>query len=211
MARRTKEDALATRQQLLAAAEQVFAAKGVSRTSLQDIAQAAGTTRGAIYWHFDNKADLFNAMMEQAVLPMEQALQQIGHDARQDPLQELEHAMLQAMGSIAGDARTRQIFEIATSKVEYVDELLGVKARHAQACSNAAGETERSLREAAMRRGVSLPISPTVAAQGLQALMTGLIHTWILSPQVFDLVETTRAALRTYLAGLGLQIDDDAP
>ena len=211
MARRTKEEALATRQQLLAAAEQVFATKGVSRTSLQDIAQAAGTTRGAIYWHFDNKADLFNAMMEQAVLPMEQALQQIGHDARQDPLLELERAMLQAMGSIAEDTRTRRIFEIATSKVEYVDEMLAVKARHAQSCMNAAGETERSLREAAARRGVQLPISPVVAAQGLQALMMGLIHTWILSPQVFDLVETTRAALRTYLAGLGLQIGVDPP
>ena len=71
MARRTKEDALATRHQLLDAAERVFAEKGVSRTSLNDIAQAAGASRGAIYWHFKNKADLFNAMLERITLPME--------------------------------------------------------------------------------------------------------------------------------------------
>ena len=117
-------------QQLLAAAQRVFAEKGVSRTSLQDIALAAGASRGAIYWHFKNKADLFNAMMECAILPIEQAMQQIGNDAAQDPLLELENAILQTMRSIICDARTREIFEIATLKVEYVDELLAVKARH---------------------------------------------------------------------------------
>ena len=43
MARRTKEDAVATRNGLIDAAEQVFREKGVSRASLSDIAQAAGS------------------------------------------------------------------------------------------------------------------------------------------------------------------------
>ena len=46
MVRRTKEDAVATRNSLLDAAERVFYDKGVSRASLGDIAQAAGATRG---------------------------------------------------------------------------------------------------------------------------------------------------------------------
>ena len=71
MARRTKEDALATREALLDAAELVFEQRGVSRTSLSDIAKAAGVTRGAVYWHFKDKADLFNAMMERVTLPLE--------------------------------------------------------------------------------------------------------------------------------------------
>lgn len=129
MARRTKEDAEETRHKLLEAAQRVFAEKGVSSTSLQDIAQAAGVTRGAIYWHFKNKAELFNAMMDSAVLPMEQAMQQIGHDAAQDPLTELERALLQTMRSIESDPRTRALFEVATLKVEYVGELLAVKQR----------------------------------------------------------------------------------
>ena len=71
MARRTKEDADATRQALLDAAEAVFYAKGVGRASLAEIAQAAGATRGAIYWHFKDKVDLFNAMMDRVTLPLE--------------------------------------------------------------------------------------------------------------------------------------------
>src|SRR3954468_16837544 len=73
MVRRTKEEAQATRRHILDTAELVFEQRGVSGTSLNEIAKAAGLTRGAIYWHFQNKADLFNAMMERATLPLEQA------------------------------------------------------------------------------------------------------------------------------------------
>jgi TetR/AcrR family acrAB operon transcriptional repressor len=206
MARKTKEDAQATRHQLLDAALRVFAEKGVSRTSLQDIAGAAGTTRGAIYWHFKNKADLFNAMMDEAILPMEQAMQRMGHDPAQDPLAELEHAILQTMHDITTNETTRAVFEIATLKVEYVDDLLGVKARHIQAYADGTREISRSLQEAAARRGISLPVPPEVAAQGLHALMAGLIHTWMLAPNVFNLLEVTQVAVRAQLAGLGLRV-----
>jgi TetR/AcrR family transcriptional regulator, acrAB operon repressor len=210
MARRTKEDAQATRQQLLQAAQRVFAEKGVSRTSLQDIAQAAGASRGAIYWHFKNKADLFNAMMECATLPMEQAMQQIGHDARQDPLVELERAMFQVMQSIVEDADTRAIIEIATMKIEYVDELLAVKERHVQCSVDGTREMQRSLQEAAAYRAITLPVAAEIAARGLHGLMVGLIQSWMLAPEAFDLLVVAQAAIRTYLAGLGLRLEASA-
>ena len=204
MARRTKEEALATQHKLLDAAERVFAEKGVSRTSLQDIAQAAGVTRGAIYWHFANKADLFNAMMARITLPMEQALQQIGHDAARDPLSELQRSLLDTMRQITLDDRTRLIFELATLKVEYVDELLAVKDRHVLAHAGGKREIERSLQEATDRRGLHLKVPVAVAAQGLQALVVGLIHTWLLAPQAFELVPVAEVAIGAYLAGVGL-------
>lgn len=67
MVRKTKEEAAETRSRLLDTAEEVFLREGVTRTSLQRIAEAAGLTRGAIYWHFQDKADLFNAMMEREI------------------------------------------------------------------------------------------------------------------------------------------------
>jgi TetR/AcrR family acrAB operon transcriptional repressor len=48
VARRTKDAALETRNALLDTAERVFSERGVSHTSLADIAKAAGVTRGAI-------------------------------------------------------------------------------------------------------------------------------------------------------------------
>jgi TetR/AcrR family acrAB operon transcriptional repressor len=206
MARCTKEEALATRHRLLDAAEQVFSEKGVSRTCLNDIAQAAGVSRGAIYWHFKNKADLFNAMMDSAILPMEQTLQQMGHDVSQDPLAELERAMLRSMHSIENDAHTRALFEVATMKVEYVDELLAVKQRHVTCYVEGTLQIHRSLQEAAARGTVVLPVSAAVIARGLHALMVGLIHTWMLDTSAFKLVEVAQASIRTYLRGLAPDI-----
>jgi TetR/AcrR family acrAB operon transcriptional repressor len=205
MARCTKEEAQATRDRLLDAAELVFFEKGVSRTSLNDIAEAAGVSRGAIYWHFKNKADLFNAMMERTTLPIEDSMQQIGHDAGQDSLAELKRAISDVMRKIATDERTRRVFEVATLKVEYVDELLAVKTRHLQCYLEGVCQMQRSLEEAAARRQTLLQMPATVAAQGLHALMIGLIHTWLLDPASFELVAVGDMAVATYLAGLGLQ------
>lgn len=204
MARRTKEDALATRHQLLDAAECVFAEKGVSRTSLNDIALAAGASRGAIYWHFRNKADLFNAMMERTTLPMEQDLQQAGREPGQDPLAGLLRSIADAMHRIEHDERTRRVFEVATLKVEYVDELMAVRTRHRRVQADNVSQMERSLQEALAQRGLSPPLPVAMLAQGLYALLVGLIHSWLLAPETFGLEAAADASVRAYLAGWGL-------
>ena len=48
----------------------------MSHTSLEDIAKAAGVTRGAIYWHFKNKSELFSAMVNRVSLPIEEMVAQ---------------------------------------------------------------------------------------------------------------------------------------
>lgn len=53
-----------TRSLLLDAAEEVFAEKGFMAASLDDIASAAGYTKGAIYKHFAAKEDLFLAVSD---------------------------------------------------------------------------------------------------------------------------------------------------
>ena len=74
MARKTKEEAQETRNAILDAAELVFQEHGVSHTSLAEIAAAAGVTRGAVYWHFANKADLFDALILRVFEPLEAKL-----------------------------------------------------------------------------------------------------------------------------------------
>ena len=62
--RRTKEEAEQTRQAILDAAEALFLTNGVARTSLEMIARECGVTRGAVYWHFQNKRALLDALAE---------------------------------------------------------------------------------------------------------------------------------------------------
>lgn len=75
--RKTKEEAQQTKEALMAAALEVFYQRGVSRASLQEIATAAGVTRGALYWHFKNKEDLFDALFQQV---FSQVSTQLKHD-----------------------------------------------------------------------------------------------------------------------------------
>ena len=64
MSKRTHEDAMLTKQRILDAANKVFIAKGFEKASLSDIAREAQVTRGAIYWHFENKSDIFVELLD---------------------------------------------------------------------------------------------------------------------------------------------------
>ena len=204
MARRTKEDAQATRSQLLDAAERLFQSKGVSRTSLNDIALAAGTTRGAIYWHFKDKADLFNAMMERVTLPLERTLTLANVDTADDPVAEIRGAMLEALRIIASDAQTRRVLKIATHQVEYTAELSAVQERHLRVHSECLERNREALAKAFAARQMAPPIPLECAALGLQVLVEGLVQQWLLNPAAFDLMACGEATLDIYLAGLGL-------
>src|SRR5690554_6807077 len=84
--RRTKEEAENTRAAILTAAELLFFKKGVSHTSLEQIARHARVTRGAVYWHFKNKAHLFHEMLNQVRLPTEQIAEHVSQCDPSDPI-----------------------------------------------------------------------------------------------------------------------------
>lgn len=204
MPRRSKEDALATRNSLLDAAERVFLAQGVAGTSLNDIAQEAGTTRGAIYWHFTDKADLFNAMMDRIVMPLQLAMECVECPGEVDPLPHLKQAMRQALHQTVADPQTRRVFEVATHKVEYVDSLCAVRERHLAMRNHSVERFRLALLRSASARGVRLPMPGVQAAHGLHAIIDGLIQNWLLDPGAFDLESTGMKSVDAYLRGLGL-------
>jgi AcrR family transcriptional regulator len=64
VARRTADEAEQTRQAIVGAAHDLFAADGFAATSTAAVVEAAGVTRGALYHHFADKTDLFRAVFE---------------------------------------------------------------------------------------------------------------------------------------------------
>jgi TetR/AcrR family transcriptional regulator, acrAB operon repressor len=202
MARKTKEAALATRSHILDTAELVFEQRGVAGSSLDEIARAAGLTRGAIYWHFDDKADLFDAMMKRATLPLEETVQVVGAEREEPTLGQLRSDLRAVFKRIVADPQMRRVFEIAIHKVEYAGETQALRERHLVARNACMASIERTFR-LAMRRGELSRRVPAVAAGiGLQALFDGLLQNWILDPSRFDLVKVGTQAIDTYLAGL---------
>ena len=204
MARRTKADAKTTRNNLLDAAEQLFQSRGVSHTSLNDIATAAGTTRGAIYWHFKDKADLFNAMMERVTLPLEQTLTAAYAEQATHPVVEIRSAMQDTLRLIATHAQTRRVLQIATHQVEYTTDMGAVLERHLSVHGGCVARNHAALQRAFAARGQPPPMALDFAARGLQVMVEGLVHQWLLNTAAFDLPANGRAALEVYLRGLGL-------
>lgn len=206
MVRRTKEDAAATRDSILDAAEKLFVKQGVSRTTLQHIASEAGVTRGAIYWHFVDKGALFNAMMERATLPLESAVQLLDQTDAADPLADLRAFMLGVIRITVEDPQARRVFEIATLKMEFVDELDVVRVRRRQNVDAWMVRAEGRIRLAQKRGQLHSKAPPRSLALGMWSLLDGLIRTWMFDPAAFDLVEVGTESIDTYFGGLAVAL-----
>jgi TetR/AcrR family acrAB operon transcriptional repressor len=202
MARKTKEDALATRELILDAAERVFHQRGVSRTSLQEIAKDAGLTRGAIYWHFENKGELFHAMMERVTLPMMARMTEITPQDEERPMEKIRRNTAAALHTIANDPQVRRVFEIATQKVEYVDELQNLRERQIAGRNECIDDMHRLMQIAKDKGYMRREMDIRTATLGMFALIGGLKYNWLLDPQAFDLEVVGLAALDAYLDGL---------
>ncbi len=204
MVRKTKEEAWETRQRILDAAEQVFQRQGVSRTSLSHIAAEAGVTRGAIYWHFKNKVDLYDAMIRRVLDPEESPCGN-GMLAMGDPLRAIRGLAVDFLQRVALDPCHQRVFEIAWHKCEYVGEMAAIRDSHLEC-----GRRFIALLEAAMRRAqalgqLSAAVSPRQAAVGIMALLDGLVVNWTLEPTLFPLADYAPGLVDAYLAGLGAQ------
>lgn len=202
MARRTKEDAQRTRDRILDMAEREFQRRGVSRTSLEQIASAAGVTRGAIYWHFRNKSDLFNAMMNRVTLPLEAEILRSGERTLDDPVAQIRGSYLAALRATVNDPKARRLFEVALFKVEHGNALRGVRERRLSGLRNRVANVERGFRRAARLGLLRSTLPPRTAAMAMESLVDGLITNWLLEPLSFDLVRVGEQAIDAYLRGL---------
>jgi TetR/AcrR family acrAB operon transcriptional repressor len=202
VARRTRKEALATRTRILDAAERVFGRRGVSRTSLDDVAHAAGVTRGAIYWHFRDKADLFDAMLGRVALPMEEMLERTTEEAGDDPLARVRRRAVAVLRKVTGDARARRVFDVVAHKCEYVDEMTAVRRRLTGMRATCLAQLESGFRNALRRGLLPATVEPRAAAVGLHALVDGLITNWLIDPKYFAGPREAERIVDRYLEGL---------
>jgi TetR/AcrR family acrAB operon transcriptional repressor len=202
MARRTKEEAAATRDSILDAAEKLFVEQGVSRTTLQHIASAAGVTRGAIYWHFDDKGALFNAMMERVTLPFECALSSLGKLDATTVLADLHQFFVEIFRVTETNPQARRVLEIASLKVEFVSEMDAVRVRRRQSKGEMMEQVVERLKLAQAGGHIRADADAQLLATGLWALMDGLIRNWMFEPTSFSLIELGDKMIATMLHGI---------
>jgi len=199
--RRTKTEAEQTRQAIMESARRLFAERGVARTSLDQIAQAAGLTRGAIYWHFANKAELFTALREDSLLPFFQGMgETLQEDAHGDPLRALEEMFLYMLHALETDAGTRDTFSLIILKCEYVGEFRAVLASMLPRSEEWVGKIREAYMAAEREKLLRPGLDPELLALDSQAFLFGLTRLWLMDETGTTLRGKAEAMIRCHIA-----------
>ena len=171
-----------TREDILAAADRLFVAQGFHATSVDQIAQAAGYTKGAVYSNFDAKEDLFFAVYEARV---DAAVAKLGRDlaSTDDP-----RAVIESATSDTGTRRGRDDRWLATffEFWAHVVRRPSLRARFAEIHARAQEPFDEALVQLADEHGVELPVKPRSLAAALMAMSVGLALERLVQPEVVD-------------------------
>ena len=189
MARKTKAEAEETREKILDAAEQLFFAHGVMQTSLEQVAEEAGVTRGAIYWHFSDKVALFKALHERVRLPQEDMVERAVADGHPDPLGLLEQIALDSTKTITTDPRLMRVYAILLVRCEYVGEMAEALKRQQDADAVMRANLVRIFTMADENGSLSPNWTPEVSARVFESMIMGLWADWLRYGQRFDLMK----------------------
>lgn len=198
--RRTSEDASVTRESLLTAALEVFTRQGYSGSRLEDVAAQAGVTRGAIYHHFRNKADLYGMLIADAAHRIEPVVEtSLGQD--EEPLESLRRFGVEVLALASEDSAFRAVAELILFRSEVPDELAeGLERKKAGSralLERLAGVVARGQESGEVRDDVDA----MDVALGLVALQNGLLSSWLIDREHVDLASRSRSIIDIFLAG----------
>mgnify|MGYP003625540866 CR=1 FL=1 len=187
MVRRTKEEAQETRSDILTAAELCFYRKGISRTSLSEIAAAAGVTRGAIYWHFKDKSELVGALLERVNMPLQPLSEASRNPQEPDPIGRLRELLIKMFQRAGSDPEVRRVGEILFHKCEYTEDLGNLRQWMQDFRREYDHNIELSLRNAITKGQLPEDLDLPVASRCVHAFITGMLDQCLLVPEGLDL------------------------
>ena len=202
--RRTKEEAEITRQLLLKKALAVFSKKGYAATTLEDIAREAEVTRGAIYWHFGGKAELYNTLVREYSDRGNAIVQQAASEG--GTLIEILHRIFfRQLQAIEDDRDLRALMELYLFKTGLVPEL---EEGHQQQIESGVGLIE--MISGIMEQGIELgllrsDVDPKNMAHAYLAFQNGLTQLWLTAPDQFSLKASADSFADILIAGLQAQ------
>ncbi|QLN20774.1 acrEF/envCD operon transcriptional regulator [Escherichia coli] len=198
MAKRTKAEALKTRQELIETAIAQFAQYGVSKTTLNDIADAANVTRGAIYWHFENKAQLFNEMWLQQPSLRELIQERLTEGLEHDPFQQLREKLIVGLQYIAEIPRQQALLQILYHKCEFSDEMLAEAVIREKMGFNP--QILREVLQACQQQGdIAKSLDLDVVMIVIDGAFSGIVQNWLMNITGYDLYKQAPALVDNVL------------
>jgi AcrR family transcriptional regulator len=200
--KKTKEEAALTRKMLLDAALNVFSRKGYAQTTLEEVAKEAGVTRGAIYWHFSNKFEMFYAVLQELYKKADARVKKI-INSDQRPLSKLHHLM-------------RELFLIVSNEEEFgiIEEVQQFKARKGEEFSRLYRDhvenvkIMRELLKGIVREGIAAgefdsSLDPEVIIVALLSYIAGIKSAWLSGIADISIAENAEKLADIFIKGIG--------
>ena len=184
--RRTKEEAAETRNEILQSAKALFLDKGYENVSLEEIAVAAGVTRGAVHWHFKNKQGLMFAIRDEAQQPFKDLAERMSKELPPNPLDLVADTIAAIFDDIHSDPRKRSMLKVMMHlDMAFCD---GSTSRASSFRHDMHENFERIFTLMDEKTKLPAPWTPDTAASALTAVIGGLITEWTLDRGSFELV-----------------------
>lgn len=179
--KRTPPDLAASRARLLRVATDLFARQGYQATSIDQIVAAAGYTRGALYWHFAGKQELFLAVYEHAVEQMTSTiLSRVASAA--SPAERIERAIVAVLEESVLHHR------VAVLQQAYVQEFGGNSRRRSKVLEEQFRTFENELTKlvgAGIKRGQFRNVEPRLAATVIVGAVRAAAGAMVENPDAF--------------------------
>jgi TetR/AcrR family acrAB operon transcriptional repressor len=201
MMRRTKEEAAATRKQVLEAALQVFSQKGYAATTLDDIAHEAGVTRGAIYWHFSNKADLYNTLVGEVssrVIPFIEVV--IGESGT--VLEMLRRMFVGVLAYLEEDDEFRAVQELVLFKTAVTPEMEEGMRKKVAATRSMLDRLTFAIKEGIQKGEIRTDLNPRDSALAMMSFQNGLTMAGLLDPTLFSIKQKAEVMADIFVEGI---------
>ena len=188
--RRTKTEALKTKEYLMLAALDTFYQKGIARTSLNEIAQAAGVTRGALYWHFKNKEDLFDALFQRICDDIESCIKEDSNNNNEQAWPSFRLTLPRFFERLQHNELHYKFHSILFLKCEHTEQneaVIAIAKKHQALWRE---KIVAVLTDAVQQKALADNLDTDMAVIFIKSSLDGLIWRWLSSGQGFDLEQT---------------------
>ena len=195
-----RADGLETQEKIIQAALELFVRKGYHGTSITDIMNKVGLTKGSLYAHFKSKRELsLRIIMDGYKIRYVDEMTRYANHGEGDALDKL-HRCINFSARFASDHRNLCVFWtfLPTELKADVDFEPMLKAVD--------HDYQRFIR-GIIRQGISQGIvdnrtDPDLAALAFMALQDGVLHQWVLNGNLIDAEEYVRTFRKTFIYGL---------
>jgi TetR/AcrR family acrAB operon transcriptional repressor len=174
---------------------------GYADTTLDDIADEAGVTRGAIYHHFGGKAELYNSVIAEGWNRIMPAVER-GIAEGSNGLEQLKRSFVYFIRFAVQDEQFRAINELMLFKTGVSDELKeGMEMKRAgmrEGINSVAEFIRKGIEDGSIRPDVN----PLDAAIMIITLQNGLVATWLMDRTLFSITKRAQAMADIFFSGL---------